>query len=437
MSKKSKTNSKTLDSIQLKRVRAISEITEFQVSSNNLRVLYAPRKGSGVVTSNIVYHIGSRDEARGETGIAHMLEHMLFKPTLFDLKRKSEPASMLFERETGIVLNANTWKDRTTYYFSYPKEYFDRAICIEAERMNGLQFSDAEFKPEQANVLSEFDMYAGDEEFTLSVQMMHAAFLSHPYGHETIGYREDIASFTTETLSAYYKKFYTPNNATITVVGDISLEEMKKSILKHFGSIKPVPNQPRKHLQEPVQEGTRTVVVRRPSTKNIYAIGVKHAGFPKKEWFETMVVFDLLAGGESSILHKELVDTGLASEVHSSLEPTMDQNLGIVSITLSTKATHEEMHNRITKIINSVNIKDIGTYLKKTIAKVIAAEIRSRENSLGYTAELVEYVSAQAWESFFESENILKSIEPRDVLQRMKLLFNEDLIVVGHFKGKQ
>ena len=100
-------------------VKTVAGISEYVLKSNGLRVLYLNRPGTGVVTTNITYLVGARDEARGETGVAHMLEHMLFKPTVTDVKTGKDSASMQFERDTGCVLNANTWKDRTTYYFSY------------------------------------------------------------------------------------------------------------------------------------------------------------------------------------------------------------------------------------------------------------------------------------------------------------------------------
>ncbi len=233
MSKKSETSFKTKQPA-LKKVRTVGDISEFVLTSNGIHILYVNRPGTGVITSNILYKVGSRDESRGETGLAHMLEHMLFRQTKRNLAEGSKPSAMLFESEIGANLNANTWKDRTTYCFSYPKEHFDRALSIEAERMTELVITDETFKPEQTNVLSEFDSYAGDEKFLIATQMCPTTFHSHPYSHETIGYREDIESFTTEKLMRFYRKYYTPQNAVLIIVGDVSEATMKKSVLFHF-----------------------------------------------------------------------------------------------------------------------------------------------------------------------------------------------------------
>lgn len=224
-----------------KHVKTEGGISEYVHTKNGLRVLHKHIPGTGVVTTNITYLVGARDEQPGETGIAHMLEHMLFKPTKQDLAQKLEAGATRFEREVGAVLNANTWKDRTTYYFSYGVEHFSRVLGIEASRMRDVVLTDKEFLPERTNVLSEFDMYNGDPQFALSVAMTSTAFYSHPYGHETIGFREDIAAYTTEKLQRFYNHFYRPNNAVLMVLGDIELATALNDIHTHFGELTPEP----------------------------------------------------------------------------------------------------------------------------------------------------------------------------------------------------
>jgi len=436
MSKKSVPNTKQKP--RVKKLKQIGDITEYVLTSNNLRVLYSERKGTGVVTTNIVYNVGARDEAIGESGIAHMLEHMLFKPTTFDIARKTASAVMHFERQTGATINANTWKDRTTYYCAYPTEHFERALQIEAERMRGVVLTEKELKPEQTNVLSEHDMYAGDEQFSLSVEMVSTAFFSHPYGHETIGYRDDIASYTVPKLKRFYDTYYRPNNATLTVVGDISPAHMSAGVLKHFGHLEAGPDvSARTYPKEHPQEGLRTVTIERNTKTNILALGVKHGGFPTQSWYETMVTFDLLAGGKDSILYKKLIDAGKAVNIDTVLEPTADTNLGIIFITLAPKVTHAEMERNVRTIIASLTKKDIAPYLKKTIAKVLTQEALGRENSLALTAELVEYVSAGKWEALYETEALLKSITTTAIYEHSQKLFKNKNMTIGYFIGNQ
>lgn len=436
MSKRNATSTKSSPKAQLRKVKSVGGVTEYLLTSNGLRVLYAPREGTSVVTSDIVYFVGSRDEARGETGIAHMFEHMLFKPTSIDRAAKQDAAADRFDREVGPISNANTWKDRTSYYFSYPKEHFDRALLIESERMHHVMLDEKEFIPEQKNVLSEFDMYDGQEDFVLAVAMVAAAFQSHPYGHETLGFREDIEAFTPQKLERFYRAHYTPENALLIIAGDVTEREMKERVIARFGHL-PMSQTftPRKAFREPKQEGLRTVSVERESARQILALGMKHPGFPTTGWFETMIACDLLAGGEDSILYKTLVDTGKAVCMDIVLEPTYETNLGVLFITISKPGTHDAVYALIRKEIEKLTAATIKPYLKKTIAKVLMQEALERENSLSYVSALVEYVAAGAWEAFFDSEKILKAITAEDILKRIRELTAPRNMTLGYFKG--
>ncbi len=420
-------------------VQSIGQIEEFVLTSNHLRILYLRRPDTGVITSNIVYFVGARDEARGETGIAHMIEHMLFKPTSTDLaQRIKDGSAMHFERQTGSILNANTWKDRTTYYFSYPNEYFTEALRIEADRMQNVILTDKVLKPEQGNVLSEFDMYNGDPHFALAVQMYSAAFHSHPYGHETIGYREDIEDYTATKLERYYRNYYRPDNAVLMVVGDIERTVALAAIKKQFGNIKnPTTAIPRHAVREPKQEGLRRVSVERPATTNIVSIGFKHAGFPTKEWFTNSVMLDVLAGGPESLLHKLLIDTGKAAQVGASLEPTSEANLCLLDITLSPKYTHQEVETLVLSTIRSCANKQIDSLVKKAKAKMITGELLGRTESLHIVAELTEYASAGDLMAYTKTADILASISTTDVMGAISSAFRSDNLTIGHFIGTQ
>jgi zinc protease len=416
----------------------IGEIEEYELKTNGLRVLYLNRPDTGVITTNITYFVGARDEARGETGIAHMLEHMLFKPTSYDNKHRiSEGSAMNFERKTGSILNANTWKDRTTYYFSYPKEYLHETLRIEADRMENVILTDKVLKPEQGNVLSEFDMYNGDPHFALEVEMRSTAYFSHPYGHETLGYREDIEDFTAEKLAWFYSNYYRPDNAVMMIVGDIDRATALKAIKKHFGSIKrPVTPIPRQVVREPKQEGVRRVAVSRPSNMNIVSIGFKQPGFPTKDWFVGSVMLNVLAGGPESILEKMLVDTGKVASISSNLEPTSEDNLATLTFDLAPGQEHDTIEALVLKRIQSLKHKDIDSLVTKAKAGMITNELFDRTDSLHIVHELTEYASANDLKAYTKTANILTSIKTTDVLQSLKTSFADNNITIGHFIGK-
>tara|TARA_B100002051_G_scaffold276628_2_gene326321 strand:- start:43302 stop:44621 length:1320 start_codon:yes stop_codon:yes gene_type:complete len=437
MSKKRTANQAKTQLAGYEYIKTVSGIEEYRLRRNGLRVLFYNRPETGVVTSNITYLVGARDEARGETGVAHMLEHMLFKPTNFDRARGlTDSWSMNFERNTGSVLNANTWKDRTTYYFSYPTDMLDEALQIEAERMTGVILNDKELNPERGNVLSEFDMYNGDPDFALSVQMVSTAYHSHPYGHETIGYREDIEDYTPAKLEKFYRDYYRPDNAVMMVVGDIDRDTALKAVKKHFSGISsPKTAIPRFSIREPKQEGLRRVTITRPSTTNLLAIGFKHSGFPSQEWFATTIMLDVLTGGAESLLHKLLVDTGKASSVSGAIEPTSEENLGMISINLAKGQEHEEIESLVLHAISALDKSTIDNLIKKSKEQILTQELFSRQHSLKICQELTEYVASGHWERYEETPNILKQISTKQILQLLSKLFVESNLTIGYFKG--
>ncbi len=419
-----------------KHIHAEGGFSEFELIPNGLRVLHHEIPHTGVISSNITYKVGARDEARGETGIAHMLEHMMFKPTTYDIARGTDSGAMKFERDYGVILNANTWKDRTTYFFSYPKKHFAHALSIEAERMRGLVISDAEFQPERTNVLSEYDMYNGHPEFALEVGLCTTGFISHPYGHETIGFREDIEGYTTEMLERFYDLYYQPNNATLIIVGDITETDALAAAYKAFGKIKQGQSITKRFPTEPVQEGQRRFTIERQSSTNLIGLGIKHEPVTQKGWVETMLALRVLTHGTDSILQEAFVHTGKATDVKSSIEPTSEPNMASVSITLSPKSRHEDIEKELFAKIAALTEREIAPLLKKNIAFLINNEAFDRDSSLKIALELTEYVSADAWPLYLQTKSQLSNISPKDIHRRITAMFQPKFLTVGYFIGK-
>lgn len=417
-------------------IKSAAGIHEFVLKCNGLRVLYLNRPDTGIITTNITYFVGARDEARGETGVAHMLEHMLFKPTISDLKAGIDSAAMKFERDTGCVLNANTWKDRTTYYFSYPKAHFEQALQIEAERMNDVVLTDKSLNPERNNVLSEHDMHDGDPYFALNVAMAGAAYHSHPYGHETIGHREDIERYSAQALERFYRLYYRPDNAVVMVIGDVDEKTALTAVKKHFSKLeKPQSAIPRFNIVEPKQEGLRRTTVERLSEMNLVGLGIKHAGFPSEDWYVTSALFEILTSGPESILHRAFVDTGIATSVEGGLEPSSEENIATINITLAEGHEHHEVEEQVLAVIGELTIAIITPLLKKIKAKMLTDELFARDSSLRVAQELTEYTSAGDWTLYTKTPELLESITPSKVLEAAKQHFNHKTMTIGYFIG--
>jgi zinc protease len=266
--------------------------------------------------------------------------------------------------------------------------------------------------------------------------MVGTAYHSHPYGHETIGYREDIERYTAASLERFYRLYYRPDNAIMMVVGDIDEKTALTAIKKYFGHIeKPSVPIPRFHITEPRQEGIRRVSIERPSETNLLCFGIKHAGFPSDDWFATSALLEVLTSGPESILHKALIDTGIATNLEGTLEPTSEENIGTLTITLAEGKKHTDVEKTIRTLIDSLDAKTVTPLLKKVKAKLLTDELFARDSSLRIAAELTEYVASGHWTAYAKTPAILENITPAKVLSAAKTVFADNNMTIGTFIG--
>ena len=245
---------------------------------NGLEVVVIPDHRAPVVTHMVWYKVGSADETAGESGLAHFLEHLMFKGTKKNpIGRYSQTVSTLGGQE-----NAFTTDDYTAYYQRVPRERLKTLMEFESDRMTGLVLTDAVVKPELQVVLEEQNMrVANNPGARLSEQMEAALYLNHPYGRPVIGWRHEIEKLDREGALAFYRRFYTPNNAVLVVAGDVTPDEVKVLAEETYGKVERVIEVgPRDRPKEPVQEAARTVTladsrVTQPSLRRIY-LRIKH-----------------------------------------------------------------------------------------------------------------------------------------------------------------
>ncbi len=405
-------------------------ISEYRLTKNGLAVLVVHVPRSQTVTTTIVYHVGSRDEKIGETGIAHMFEHMLFKRTT----RGDLPWKVLEDK--GALLNANTYFDRTLYYFNMPKEYLGDMLAVEADRMQNVDLTDKEFQPERANVLSEFEMYNSRPEAALEWNMLGAAFASHPYRHDTIGFRSDIESFTTEKLKAFYDTYYEPHNATLIIAGDIETRDLLTKVKNTFGHITPrTAVVTRTEITEPIQEGERRVTLERKTPMRIMSMAFKSPAFLEKDWLPLSAALSYLTLGETSPLHRSLVDSGLATNVSASLYPTRDPSLAFIQIYATEKASYEKIescvYHEIQKLSKTPLKKDA---LESLTAYLYAEEILSRDGTYRIAQNIAECVSAGDWKTYTEYPKRITKLKAEEILNAARTYLIQSKATIGIIK---
>jgi zinc protease len=304
---------------------------------NGLEVVVIPDHRTPVVTHMVWYKVGSADETAGKSGLAHFLEHLMFKGTKKNpLGRYSQTVATLGGQE-----NAFTTSDYTTYYQRVPRERLKTLMEFESDRMTGLVLTDAVVKPELQVVLEEQNMrVANNPGARLSEQLEAALYLNHPYGRPVIGWRHEIEKLDREGALAFYRRFYTPNNAILVVAGDVTADEVKTLAEETYGKVERVVEVgARDRPKEPVQEAARTVTladprVTQPSLRRIYLAPSTGTAEPGES--EALdVLSSILGSGSNSRLYQTLViDQDIALNVGAGYDGTaLDYSPFQVSVT--------------------------------------------------------------------------------------------------------
>ena len=292
--------------------------------SNGLKVIVKEDHRAPVVVQQVWYRAGSIDERTGTTGVAHMLEHMMFKGT------KSVPAGEFSKRiaAAGGRENAFTNQDYTAYFQQLQTSKLPLAMQLESDRMHNLNLSDAEFAKEVKVVMEERRMRTDDEPHSLLYEkLMAVAFQEHPYQHPVIGWMNDLLSLTAGDSREWYKTWYAPNNATLIVAGDVKAAEVFKLAQRYYGPIPAGKLPERKPHNEAPQTGIKRIVVKAPAELP-YLLMVYHAPElrnPQQDWkpYALEVLAGILDGNESARLNKSLVrEQQLASDAGASYDPS-------------------------------------------------------------------------------------------------------------------
>lgn len=295
------------------KVTEIEGISEYRLE-NGCKVLLFPDPSKPVVTVNVTIFVGSRHEGYGEAGMAHLLEHMLFKGT------PTHPEIPKVLQEHGARFNGTTWTDRTNYYETLPasEENLEFAIRLEADRLVNSTIRGKDLESEMTVVRSEFESGENDPGRVLMQRMQSAAFEWHNYGKVTIGNKSDIERVPIVNLRKFYKKYYRPDNVMVCIAGQFDKAKALELIEKYFGSLES-PDTPldRTYTVEPPQDGERTVVLRRVG--DVQWVGAcYHIPAGSHEEYAAAKVLSYVLGDEpSGRLYKAMVETEKASNVFS------------------------------------------------------------------------------------------------------------------------
>jgi len=271
---------------------------------NGLKVLLLRESRAPLISLQVWYRVGSRNEELGKTGLSHLTEHLMFKGTE---KYGPKVFSRLVQKSGGMD-NAATSRDYTVYYQNGPKTELRAWLEMEADRMQGLKVPEEAFQTERKVVLEERRMRTEDDPVSFLVEeTWAAAFKAHPYQWPIIGWYHDIENITREDFLNHYKRYYQPNNATLVVVGDIDIQETLGLIEAIFGPLPRGPEPPQVQAQEPTQYGERRVVVQREAQLPFLLMFYHVPNWRDPDCFALELLVRVLSKGRSSRLYHQLV----------------------------------------------------------------------------------------------------------------------------------
>ncbi len=394
------------------KITTVEGITEYRLH-NGLQVLLFPDPSKPTVTVNLTYLVGSRHEGYGETGMAHLLEHLVFKGT------PDHPQIWKSLQEHGAQFNGSTWLDRTNYFetLAASEENLDFALKLEADRMVNSFIARKDLDSEMTVVRNEFEMGENNPAGVLSERVMSTAYLWHNYGKSTIGSREDIERVPIDRLQAFYKKFYQPDNAVLVVAGKFDEAKTLARINELYGKIpKPSRTLEKTYTVEPTQDGEREVTLQRVGDVQALNVVYHVCAGPHEDMPAVDVLTDVLTADQTGRLYKALVETQLATRV-SAFAPVL-HDPGYLEI--DAEVRKEKSLDQVRKVLLEV-VEGLG----KT--EITEAEVDRAKNAFARRFDLMmndsgrvgirlsESAAAGDWRMMFLHRDRIKKVTPADV----------------------
>ena len=399
--------------------------------ANGLTVLTKEVHTAPVVYFSVWYKAGSVNEQLGQSGMSHLLEHMMFKGTT---TRKPGEISALLQ-QNGADFNATTSFDRTNYFETLASDRLEMAMKLESDRMSNSLFDEKEHQKEMSVVRSEYEGGENDPSTALTKAVRLAAYEVHPYRWMTIGFRSDIENIDRDEMYAYYQKYYVPNNATIVMVGDFNTKDALAMAQKYFGGIPSKPITPTFTTPEPEQQGERRVTVRRAGTVKQIQIAYHIPAFGDSDRYALDVLESTLSGGRTGRFFGALVQSGLASSAEAYDYGLRDADLLTLDATAQPGKTNQELEKALLAQVEKLQTTPISAEeLKRVVNQAEASYIYGRDSVQSQGAQLGEFAMRGNWrygETYLDN---IRKVTPADVQRVAQKYLKPDNSTIGYFE---
>jgi zinc protease len=415
-------------------IKSLNGIDEYRLDSNGLQVVLRPDHSAPVVTFNVTYRVGSRNEVTGTTGATHMLEHLMFKGSENYNDPKGNSVKQYLER-VGGAFNATTSLDRTNYFATIASADLEGYVAIEADRMRNLWLRDVDRQAEMTVVRNEYERGKNEPNNVLSEEVYAAAYEALPYHHTTIGWKSDIENVPIEKLREFYDTFYWPDIATVVFVGDVAPETALRLVSKYYGAFARAPKPiPAMYTREPEQSGARRVILKRPGQLGTVMIAHKVPEGLHADHAALAVLDGILGSGKSSRLYAALVDKGLALSVGSGTNMQHDLSLHMITARLASAATQEQVETVLLAEVEKIKADGVtDTEVRRVKQQHQANDAYRHDGTSGIASELSEWIAVGDWTLYVLFPENIARVTPEEVQRVAKQYLNEDQSTTGWF----
>ena len=411
-------------------VSTVEGISEYRLP-NGLKILLFPDASRPTVTVNCTVFVGSRHEGYGETGMAHLLEHMVFKgtPTFDNVPKELQ--------DRGAAFNGSTWLDRTNYYETLPAsdENLEFAIHLEADRLVNSYVKQEDLDSEMTVVRNEFERGENSPSRVLMQRMLAVAFEWHNYGKSTIGNRADIERVPITALRAFYERFYQPDNAMLIVAGSFDPAKALEYAKEHFGAIpKPTRVLPSTYTEEPAQDGERTVILRRVGdVARVGAVYHVPAG-PDPAFAAVDVLENILTDNPSGRLYKTLVETKRAASVSGGTFALHDPGVLMTTAEVAPGNDARDVLRAMLDVTEGVPGEPVTEQeVDRARARLLARRERAANDTTRIAVQLSEWAAQGDWRLYFLYRDRLEEVTAGDVQEVADRFLQSDNRTAGLF----
>ncbi|MGE0823175.1 MAG: M16 family metallopeptidase [Candidatus Binatia bacterium] len=384
-----------------------------------------------VVTLQVWYKVGSRNEHPGITGISHLLEHLMFRGT----PKYGQGEFSRLVQEKGGSHNAFTASDYTVYFENIASTHLDLLLDLEADRMANLTLDEKSFEAEKKIVMEERRLRTADEPAAdLYEQVSAAAYTAHPYGWPIVGWMSDLEAITLADVKNYRQVFYAPNNAILVIAGDVSPDRIRSKVKSTFGEIQSKTTPPRVTIKEPPQRGERRITLKRPASLPLYVAAYHTPNWQNKDSFPLALLSVVLGGGRSSRLQTSLVEEqALVLSADADYDQfSFDPPLFTLSMRLAPGKRWQDAEAALYKEIDKLQAQPISDPELERAKNLVESSFVYGQDSLFYRAlQLGQYATLGDWSLIHKFIPGIRAVTADDVRRAASTYLREENRTVG------